>query len=131
MDDVLQYVLEQIAFSGSFGLTISQLWDTVQQHFVSHNIDQNIDQPYKELIWRLLYRCKDVLIGARVTDAKGVTQVQIIVEQEAYGSLSLAVEQHGEDLVFRTTEERQWLTLTGHAIDYKAVCTALYSCRLD
>lgn len=121
MDDIVQHVLEQAAFDGIMGTSIPRLWTFVQEYFVKQGQVQNLDSAYKNYLWRLLVQCDEFVIAIRSKNAKGVTEACPL--NKPCADLAHLEDTHGESLIVCTTEERQWITLTGHGVDHKDVRT--------
>lgn len=114
MDDVVQDVLEQLAFDGSVGTPIPRFWLYVGAHYNNRNLEQILDKSLKDYLWQIFLQCTDFLIGVKSTGDMTIRPVP-------HALLDSLLETHGEGLVVGTTEERQWTTLTGHTIDHKKV----------
>lgn len=116
MDDLVQYVLEQIAVDGTRGASLSQLWTAVEEFYKSRDLVQNIDRQFQLYVWSVLIGCDEFSVCDRVESENGVEVHAIPTPIDDLAGLEAT---HGSNLVVRTSEERQWLTLTGHTVDKK------------
>lgn len=128
MDDLVQYALEQIAFDGTRGTPLPRLWSAIADFHTSRGLVQTVDQPYQEYLWSLLIRCEEFFVCSRVSNsgAEGV-KVQTISEPLISDLLSLEAA-HGQSIVIRASEERQWMTLARHSVDHKKIPPLTFAC---
>lgn len=118
MDALLQHILEQVAFDGSSGASLSRLWEFIDHFFHKQQISQNVDQSYKLYIWSVLIKCPEIAITKVTRNEKGFSLEILHGDLE---DLDHLVAQYGDSLSICTVELRQWTALTGHGIDHKLV----------
>lgn len=116
MDDLVQYVLEQIAFDGVLGTTTERMWSFTEEFFGKREQVQNLDQQYKTYLWTTLSSCDDFVIAVQGTDQSHLE----ILKKDASSLIDLE-ERYKDNLRVSTTEERQWMALTGHEINHQEV----------
>lgn len=117
MDDLIAELLEQVAFSGSIGVRIEDLWQFVDVHFQKLGEEQKIDSAYKNYLWSLLVDSSEIAVSVKAPK----TSKNVPVTNTKTASLDELVTRHGGDLALCTTERQQWMTLTGHGVDHKEV----------
>ncbi|ODQ67075.1 hypothetical protein NADFUDRAFT_49520 [Nadsonia fulvescens var. elongata DSM 6958] len=102
-DELVEYLIECLAFDGDIGTDIDRLWGFAQQKVGP------ITPIYKQFIWKwLLDRPNDFLI---LLDRK-----QVMTEEDGISDLDTLIAEYGKDrLLLFTSEENQWLKLTGHS----------------
>lgn len=117
MDDLVQYILQQVSFSGSIGSNTEQLWCFVDNFYKNLSQEHNLDLAYKDYVWSILLKSTDFLLY-RKSHISEASQELCLVDKDLKPETS---SHHDAALVCRTTEQRQWYALTGHGIDHKQV----------
>ena len=118
MDEVLQHIIEEIAYDGVSGTALERIWQFLAALHTKQNQKQTIDSAYKTYILGLISQCPEILIST--ADASCDTQdTRAITEDKAVLCRQDACDR--SDILLYTTQSRQWYALTGHDVDHKQV----------
>lgn len=119
MDDVVLYALEQVAYYGSRGATLPQVWKAISDFYSDQGLAQTLDEPFKAYLWTFLDSCEELSVCKRGFKKDNIWEIEEIPSPT--NNLDQLQQTYGEALTVRATEERQWMTLTGHTVDNKKV----------
>lgn len=126
MDDLVQYILEQVSFNGNLGCSFDRLWEFVHNYFASQHQEQQLDQNYKNYLWSLLQKCEDLVIEVTTKDTSGESKVENQHKNDV-SLQELSILYQGTPVIF-TTEDRQWRTLTGHERNSQEIPDMVFAC---
>lgn len=141
MDDLLEYVLDQISFNGPQGCSSARLWRIVEDFWAKNGQMQNVDDLYKRFVWKMFMRCDDFVIGvlsdqpdiqknkknSKGIDA-GLKSKYVRIEQKTGQTLEELQLQYQDDLVLCTAEDCQWRALTGNKTSSQEVQNLALAC---
>ncbi|KAK9477248.1 hypothetical protein V1514DRAFT_309540 [Lipomyces japonicus] len=101
-DDLVEYIIEEIAFDGAEGATISRLWELLsKREFI-------LDDHLRNLIWTWLCDQKDRFLVGITSD----TRVEPLPNNEVRDLASL-IAKFGDTLRVTVAEDILWTVLTG------------------
>ncbi|KAK7207859.1 hypothetical protein BZA70DRAFT_28173 [Myxozyma melibiosi] len=106
-DEIVSYVIEQVALDGIEGSAIERLWE-----FAREKVDP-LDDALKSTIWRWLQsRADELSVGVKSEDEDGET-TYLDPASEDLSELPTLLEKYGTRLCVRVSEDLLWRTLTG------------------
>lgn len=122
MDNIVEHVIEQVAFDGSFGTTIDRLWAFVEAFYNKQGTRQNLDSAFKDYLWSLFIECTEFVVVVEANDTNDLTVLSGEDQGTKLSDISSLLDKYGPRLRICTTERRQWYALTDHDVDHKQAC---------